>query len=322
MEDLMPRQGSGDTLAALDTLIATGLVRHLGAGRLAVTDPARVSDSFLGEWEERVKSAQRGLLRSRGQLAELMMIHAARLRAFEGPQLERVDSSAELSRLLEQCVGECRVDLVVAQPGGPHPEFQLTGDPENVWPLLKRGVRLRTLYQYSARFDPPTVKYAEKAGELGAESRTVTGDLARFVVFDRSVLVMPLGDARGGALAVRNPELIAFAIELFNFAWSTGEPLNTPRRKTFIQGVANQTKRSILQHLIEGEDDRTTARALGISVRTCQRHVSELMQQLGASTRLQLGYLIEQHGLLKNGIGSHAPAPGDTRAAQRSTAPP
>ncbi|MFD7912423.1 LuxR C-terminal-related transcriptional regulator [Streptomyces sp. NPDC059752] len=282
----------------LDALVSSGLVQQIGPDCFAATNPTDVSARLLKRWEERVQGAQLDLLRMRGQLAELAIVHAARQRTLEGPPLERIESADELQRILDRQSAACTQEVLCAQPGGPLPEAEQRRARVRHRDLLSRGVPVRTLYQHSARFDPPTVRYETELAALGAEARTVSGGLARCLVFDRSLLALPLPETAGGALLVRSPDLVAFVAELFDLLWATGERIGKPREKAFIQDVADQAKRSVLQHLMQGDDDRATARALGISVRTCQRHVSAIMRQLGATSRFQLGYLAHQHGLL------------------------
>ncbi|MFD7553271.1 MULTISPECIES: LuxR C-terminal-related transcriptional regulator [unclassified Streptomyces] len=295
---LSAREDPDAVMRALEGLLANGLVRPIGADCFAAANPTEVAEELLKRWQERVQGAQLDLLRMRGQLAELAIVHAARRRALQGPPLERVESPAELRRILDQQAAECRRELLSARPGGPRPAADLSRARDRDRDLLARGVRVRTLYQHSARFDPPTMRHEAELADLGAEARTVPGGLVRCLVFDRTLLVLPLDDAEGGALLVRSPELVEFVAEMIELLWVTGGHITTPREKAFVQDVADQVKRSILRHLAQGEDDRATARALGISVRTCQRHVSAIMRQLGATSRFQLGYLAQRHELL------------------------
>ncbi|MFB7906860.1 LuxR C-terminal-related transcriptional regulator [Kitasatospora sp. NPDC056076] len=313
VEELLVGEGREAVAHSIEVLSASGLLKHVGPGRLAVADPAEAAGRVLKRWEDRVHATQLDLLRVRGQLAELALIHGARQHAHQGPHLERFESREDVVRLLDRYAGECSREVLAAQPGGPRPAAQLLAARDRDRQLLGRGVRMRTLYQYAARFDRTTVKYAEELIGLGADVRTVTSALPRFILFDRAVLFLPLGDAPGGALVIRSPDLIAFAAQAFELLWSTAEPIDKPREKEFVRSIAQQTKRSILRHLVQGDDDRATARALGISVRTCQRHVSEIMHGLGASSRLQLGYLIDRHGLLEDGADAPATPGGAAR---------
>ncbi|MEV7557469.1 helix-turn-helix transcriptional regulator [Streptomyces sp. NPDC089795] len=305
---MLARAEPGTMARSLDALVSTGLVQRIGPDCFAATNPMDVSARLLERWEERVQGAQLDLLRVRGQLAELAVVHAARQHTLEGPPLERIESAAPLRRILDRQSAACTREVLCARPGGPLPEEELRLARLRHRDLLARGIPVRTLYQHSARFDPPTVRYETELAALGAEARTVSGGLARCLVFDRSLLVLPLPETAGGALLVRSPDLVAFVAEMFDLLWAMGERIGRPREKAFVQDVADQAKRSILLHLMQGDDDRATARALGISVRTCQRHVSAIMRQLGATSRFQLGYLAQRHGLLAPD-GPESPGP-------------
>ncbi|MFF8958177.1 LuxR C-terminal-related transcriptional regulator [Streptomyces sp. NPDC014894] len=298
VEELLDCAEADHPVRALDRLVSVGLVRRLGTGVVAAVDPARVSDRLLEKWQQRAHSAQLDLLWMRSQIAELGLIYATQRHPAEGPQLERITSPDEVVRTLNRYADTSDEEVLTAQPGP-------AAEPAVAWhPSLRlrdRGVRLRTLYQYAVRFVPEAARFVDEATAAGAEARTVTGDLARFVVFDRKALVVPLRDGSDGVLVVRNEDLIASATEMFNAFWLTGDRLGGHREETFVQDLAHRTKRSILQHLLDGADDRATARALGISVRTCQRHVSEMMRQLGATSRFQLGYLCRERGLPGDG---------------------
>ncbi len=49
---------------------------------------------------------------------------------------------------------------------------------------------------------------------------------------------------------------------------------------------------AVVEMLIEGTSDREMAHRLGVSMRTISRYVSSAMQQAGAQTRFQWGYLV------------------------------
>jgi DNA-binding NarL/FixJ family response regulator len=53
--------------------------------------------------------------------------------------------------------------------------------------------------------------------------------------------------------------------------------------------------RTILSLMLAGVTDDTVARQLGVSTRTVQRRVSELMTAAGARTRMQLGWHAATH---------------------------
>ncbi|MFD5418680.1 helix-turn-helix transcriptional regulator [Streptomyces sp. NPDC127069] len=51
-------------------------------------------------------------------------------------------------------------------------------------------------------------------------------------------------------------------------------------------------KGTIVRLLSEGLEDKVIARRLGMSERTCQRHIAEIMRAVGAKSRFQAWYLL------------------------------
>jgi hypothetical protein len=46
-----------------------------------------------------------------------------------------------------------------------------------------------------------------------------------------------------------------------------------------------------------GYDDKVVAKRLGISLRTFQRHLADIMRRIGARNRLHAGYLLRDLGI-------------------------
>ncbi|MFE2976352.1 helix-turn-helix transcriptional regulator [Streptomyces sp. NPDC059258] len=55
---------------------------------------------------------------------------------------------------------------------------------------------------------------------------------------------------------------------------------------------ADQLKQRIALLLSEGLTGQTIAKRMGMSVRTCRRHIAEIMERLGAKSRFQAGFLL------------------------------
>ncbi len=53
--------------------------------------------------------------------------------------------------------------------------------------------------------------------------------------------------------------------------------------------------------LAEGAKDEVIARRLGVSLRTCRRHIAEILETLQADSRFQAGVLAERAGLTTAG---------------------
>lgn len=68
--------------------------------------------------------------------------------------------------------------------------------------------------------------------------------------------------------------------------------------------ISEDMKLSIVRLLVQGLEDRAIARRMGMSLRTCQRHVSDIMDKLGARSRLHAGFLISELGVDLNPTGT------------------
>ncbi|MFG2489123.1 response regulator transcription factor [Streptomyces virginiae] len=91
-------------------------------------------------------------------------------------------------------------------------------------------------------------------------------------------------------------------LDVFERDWAQATPYATGPQAA--HGVSQTMKQTILVMLAKGLKDDTIARRLGISLRTCRRHVSELLETLGAHSRFEAGVIAERQGLL-----THHPAP-------------
>ncbi|SDK50853.1 helix-turn-helix transcriptional regulator [Streptomyces indicus] len=207
----------------------------------------------------------------------------------------RIDAS------LSRATAGCSQELLTLQPGGGRSADILSQALVRVRPLLDRGVRVRTLYQHTARHSQGIQAYLEQAGPGGMEIRTLEQLIDRLIVIDRKVAYIPAENDREIALELRHPGLVGYLTSVFEQFWNSavplGEHLPTDRTPEGVTGV----QRSIAQLLVEGHVDEAIARRLGMNVRTCRGHIAKLSATLGSGSRAQLGYLIAQSGILEQG---------------------
>ncbi|WP_165988307.1 LuxR C-terminal-related transcriptional regulator [Streptomyces sp. YIM 98790] len=156
--------------------------------------------------------------------------------------------------------------------------------------MLGRGVRMRLLYQHAARFDTPTREHAEKLMVSGAEIRTAGALFGEVVIFDRTTAFIPSSGEDGGAVIVQERSLIDFLYSCFEHVWATAKKFDT--RRAEIDAISDDMKKEIVEMLISGAKDEVIARRLGVSVRTCRKHIGQVMQMFGATSRFQFGYLV------------------------------
>ncbi|MEU5261161.1 helix-turn-helix domain-containing protein [Amycolatopsis sp. NPDC021455] len=156
--------------------------------------------------------------------------------------------------------------------------------------LLERGVRFRGVYDRSALelHDLPTD--LEAGLVLGEEARVVARAPVKMILVDQDFGLVPLRsdlpEVRT-ALVIRRCALLDALGALFGLLWREGLPLRLPAAEQ--PGVLSVDDARLLALLTTGLPDRSIAKQLGMSYRTFQRRLRNLMTQLGAGTRFQAG---------------------------------
>ena len=136
---------------------------------------------------------------------------------------------ATINNVLDQLLAECEEELLTAQPeAGRDPRFLAKAALRDI-ELLERGATMRTLYQHSARRSSVTHKYVAAVTARGAEVRTLDEFFNRMIVVDRRVALIPNKDEFGVAVAIREPAVLAFLVDVFERSWERGRPLHQPR---------------------------------------------------------------------------------------------
>ncbi|WP_307126378.1 helix-turn-helix transcriptional regulator [Streptomyces sp. B1I3] len=204
----------------------------------------------------------------------------------------------DVRNVLAEHAANCRDEVLTAQPGGGRRTEVLEEAVERDENMLCSGVRMRTLYQHSARFSPPTAAYVERITLQGGEVRTTSAEFMRLIVFDRRVAVISQAGNSLGAVVVEEPSVVDFAVQAFEHVWFNAEPFEVDVRREHIESVSEDVDKALLRLLASGMDDAAIARRLGVSLRTCQRRVSRILDSLGARSRFQAGFLIHKYGLL------------------------
>jgi hypothetical protein len=206
--------------------------------------------------------------------------------------VEMIPDLCDVRAVLDDLALDCRSELLVARPGGARDVETL----EDAWrrdeSVLRRGVEIRTIYQHAARYSQQTIAYVERMTELDAQVRTLADGFNRMLIFDRKIGVIDACDTAQAALLVYEPNLVDFMVADFEHAWSGADPFPTDFKRDWAKKISDELKQSIIAMLAQGLDDKAMARRLGVSERTCQRHVAQIMETLGARSRFQAGYLL------------------------------
>ncbi|WP_137293042.1 LuxR family transcriptional regulator [Nocardioides dongxiaopingii] len=193
-------------------------------------------------------------------------------------------------------VSEAEEEMLTAQPQTGRDAASLAAAALRDTAMLERGTKMRTLYQHSARRSSFTAKYVAAVTDRGAEVRTLDEFFNRMIVVDRRVAVIPASDDLQSAIAVREPSVVAYLVDIFERTWERARPF-TNRETTTLKDIAAEQRAMTIRMLIEGHSDPVSAKRLGVSPRTYAGYVADLKGEYEAETRFQLGYAMGRAGV-------------------------
>ncbi|ARF58789.1 LuxR C-terminal-related transcriptional regulator [Streptomyces gilvosporeus] len=280
---------------AIDKLLQLRVLRPLPGEpqRLAPVAPATAQAQLLMPKIRELRDHQSMINEASALLACLLPVYERSVMTSTREQLlHRLEDVEAVRSTLLELSARATDEILTSQPGGPRPEGVLKESTERTVQVLDRGVRMRTLYQYTAQFHQPTVDHASLLMEHGAEVRLVTDAFMRLIVFDREVALIELLDNPDGALLVRDANVVDFLARAFERSWDRALPFAHAHERDQVLRSSEEMKTAIIELLIEGYDDKVVAKRLGISLRTLQRHLAEVLRRIGASNRLHAGYLL------------------------------
>ncbi|GGZ84513.1 hypothetical protein GCM10010371_50370 [Streptomyces subrutilus] len=280
----------------LDELSRHTLVRASAErpGRMRAVSPEVGLADILARQEAELAARQARLAASRAVVTR-MVAERAEQQAHHGERLRGIDA---IHGRLELMGRAATVEVLSSQPGIQRAEDLAASRPADA-AALARGIAMRTLYQDSTRNQPHIATYAHWLLSQGGEVRTAPTIPQRMVVVDRVQALVPIdpADTRQGALHVAEPGIIAALLDLFDQAWTTAVPLGATRPEDHRTSIT-ATEREILRLLGTGLTDEAVGQRLGSSSRTVGRHMSSIMERLGASSRFEAGIKAAHRGWL------------------------
>ncbi|WP_323379369.1 helix-turn-helix transcriptional regulator [Streptomyces durbertensis] len=277
--------------AAVEELLAMGLLLGLAAGRLRAVAPGEAVSGVITPLERELRARRAAVEDTRAAIMSFLPLYERKQVNRERKNgFEVLPDLAAVRVAIADLTARARVEILTAQPGGARGEGVLAeASPRDV-AALRRGVRMRVLYQHTARFSRGTGEYVDRVTGLGAQVRTLDDQFSRLLVFDDETAVISLPGDPLGAAVVREAPVVAFIRETYERLWLAAEPFSTPG--TAGGEISATIRQAIMRLLMEGLTDNSIAVRLGMSVRTCRRHVAEIMVELGAQSRFQAGYLL------------------------------
>lgn len=287
-----------EVVASVVSLTELGLLKADldDPARLRPVDPDLVAAVVTISMESAIRTQQAELHRIRDQFADLRCHYRDSLNR-ESVDLEVIPGVEEVRAALNRAAEECAEEMLTSQPGGNRVPEVLQEALARDTAMLSRGVRMRTLYHHTARFNGPSQAYVATVSALGAEYRTAHELFGRLIVFDRKTAFVPERGGTWGAVVIREPSVVHYLCEVFEQAWTQAAPFSDAAADG-LELVAKDIHRTIVRLLAAGLKDESIARRIGMSLRTARKHIADIMETLGAESRFQAGVLAAQQGLL------------------------
>lgn len=288
-------------------LLALRLLREERDGdstRLVPVSPEVAAASLISPIGDEIHRRQVAISRIQEQL-DAFRPHYERVRRPEshGENITTLHDEIELSGYLYLAERRCQRECLVFRSEG---QFAL----ERAIAMAERGVRVRLLLPHARRSDLRARAQLKELTARGGEVRT-TGRLPKqLIVFDDDAAFLFRDEDSSTPLGVliRHPEAVSLLRGVAESAWESAEPYSAMSIGYHV--AVDDLHHTIVEMLADGLTDEVIARRLGISVRTCRRHIATVLRRLDAVSRFQAGALAMSAGMIDlRRLRRGAPAP-------------
>lgn len=287
-----------DAQEALDELMVLHLVQCVDDNYVSVSPEVALA-GLVDAQERQILDLQREVAERRATMLPLVPKYLeARARVSDVSQFEIVEDATVAQQLLLDFGRRVNKEVLMVVPGrGSTVEMHEESDAKDL-ELLERGVIRKNLYHERRRDHAATRNSVARLTPAGAEFRTLPVVPWRLFMFDRHAAILSRGRESddGAAIVTRDADLVRLLGALFDAVWEFADPFTVDDATTEQQLSA--TQRTILRGLASGLTDEALASRLGMSVRTCRRHIAQIFELLGADSRFQAGALAAAKGWL------------------------
>jgi hypothetical protein len=174
-------------------------------------------------------------------------------------------------------------------------------DAEDV--AASRGVRYRIVVERDALVGASARAEVEASLSRDEQVRVVERVPTKLVMADGTAAMVPMAPdgAEPAALIIRSPGLVESLGALFELVWRDAWPLSLAppgEAEPYVEAAPgpDELDRQLLALLLSGASDARVAKHLDMGLRTVQRRVRALMDAVGATTRIQLGWAAHERG--------------------------
>lgn len=277
------------TTRALVSLIGRGLVTRMPGrpARYAAVEPSLAGSVLIAKREHELRLLQQHLNR----LDETFRTEAS---GGPGGPVEVIEGAPKIWRTF---VRVQRAATREVRGFDKPPYFVPAGEHGDEGPnleerrLLAAGtVTYRVLYDQEAVAFPGRLENIQDGIRSGERARVAVSLPVKLVLCDDTmgILCSPGDYQNAVAYLVRPSSLLDMASGLFEAVWERAVPLNRSGAKEGAPALDGRDQQ-LISLLASGATDAVIARTFGWSMRTVQRHIHELMEEVGARTRFQIG---------------------------------
>ncbi|MCW3819544.1 TrmB family transcriptional regulator [Micromonospora sp. DR5-3] len=295
------RRPRAEVVAQLDALRGKGLVLPTGPEPDAPLRPL-APDVPLGE---ALLRRQEALEAARAAVTQLTEEYRAGMRRHDADHLVEVITGARVLReRLRDAQNGARVEVLwfcranpLAMPGQDNVEE---------FDALARGVRYRAIYEREMLLEPGGLEDVERGVHAGEQARVLDRLPVRLAIVDARTAICPLVPERESgepsAAVIGRSQLLDALLALFESYWRIATPLRSgapPADAPAVDGYrpdADEVR--LLSLFVAGVPDKSIASQLGVSRRTVQRRLADLMTVAGVDTRPGLAYQAARRGWL------------------------
>ncbi|MFL6074798.1 MAG: helix-turn-helix domain-containing protein [Mycobacteriales bacterium] len=287
--------------AALRLLEARGLVARTSGpppGYVAL-DPGIALDVLLGNHEEQLRKAR---IRAQEVSEQFRQAVAGRDPA---ELVEVVKGRGTIVRRVDQIQRAAQRDLRFFDKPPYHGGHGLANRAE--LDFLERGGRARSVYETAAVAIPDRRPMLELYQSAGEQARVLPALPTKLIIVDDRLALVPLhldttDTPSPSFVIVHRSALLEALCHLFETLWQVALPFRLPgapgEDAPAVGAEPDALERRILSLMNAGLPDEAIARHVGLSHRTLQRRVHDLMDRLHAVTRYQLGAQAAARGWL------------------------
>jgi len=286
--ELAERLGAdaGETATAIDGLSGNGLIRLDGDVVTAAPPDLALDSMLLG----RMRQLQQARLTLRDWVQQQQGVEPA------SSGVETVVGVQAVGQVFDQVLRGAQDQVL----GFDRPPY-LGGYHDNPteFEMLRRGVGFRVVYDRRTLERPTAAERIGACVAAGEQARAAADVPAKLAVADRRIGLLSFptpGDlGEPWAFVVRGSRWVEVLVALFGEVWDRATPLRLAPAADAVEdldrwNVPTPNDRRIMSLLLSGLPDKAVASQLGLSLRTVQRRLRQLMDATGTSTRMQLGF--------------------------------